>query len=170
VPTDFAAPPVCRGTYPDSPTYSVPAMYSWSEAQTCDVDDSRLHPTRHCHANIREIYLPLNVLVTDEDLHPYCWGFRDVTFYHFYVGGSEACRARWEVPDLGCDIVPGWRQGWTVNRVDGPIVASDFDLWELGAGRCVFHRGQWCMRFGARRIAWIRQEDLDRWSDDGGSG
>lgn len=63
--------------------------------------------------------------------------------------------------------VPGWPH-WSLNRID-EVIASDFELWDLGGGRCVFHHGQWCMRFWARRIAWINQEDMDRWMDDGGA-
>jgi hypothetical protein len=157
----------CQGAYPDSPAYTVPVQYSWSEATICRQDATRLHPVREVNDNIREIFLPLTVLVTDEHLHPYVWGFRDVTFYYDYVGGTKALGCRWEVPRVSNDCVPGWPH-WSIGHLD-EVIASDFDLWELTGGRCVFHRGQWCMRFGTRRIAWINQIDLDLWTDDGGA-
>lgn len=106
---------------------------AWSEE-----DDSRLQVQVRPATAERYIYEPLSKIITNEDVKPYVWGFRDVMFAlphgHPGVRAEAAYEAKYQ---------------WDA----GDVVESDgLQRWVLMNARCVYHRGQWCMRWLARPV------------------
>lgn len=96
-------------------------------------DDSRLR-TGPAPAHLRHIYEPLAQLITDEDLRPRVWGVKTVTFYPPRQFGE------FKVVET------------TFEFCSDQVLELDGERWSLYGGRCVYHRGQWCMRWTARRV------------------
>lgn len=96
-------------------------------------DDSRLVRAPDATPWLRTIYEPLVELVTDEWLRPYCCLLRSVYFYQWFATPA--------------DVVLRTEHVWT----NEDVVESAGERWQLGSATCVYHLGQWCMRWSARR-------------------
>jgi hypothetical protein len=101
-----------------------------------DEDLSRLRPGQRFD-RLRLIFEPLDDLITDDYLRPYCWGHRRVSFFFWWD------RTMWGENKVG---ETGHRWG------AGEVVESDGRPHELLSAECVYRQGQWCMKWLARRM------------------
>jgi len=93
--------------------------------------DLARQPTR-----LKYIYEPLNKVIQDEDLRPYCCYLRTVAFYYWYDSRFH-------------HTVEETEHEWLAGQ---QVISDDGQRYDLLSARCVYVRGQWCMRWLARRV------------------